>query len=639
MRSIKSWCLILLMMLVMGCQKTPPKTLDDQQTSASLAFAIGLRRDLGDQVTYRTIGALYDGAWRLMPDEYGLLVPLEEGMMDVVQFSGIFEDDIDVSDIEQVSSSGWSKILWQAAEKPFEIIPVSDREGVYQVVYANETIEAVWDTTILIRRDYYLSDGENQTIISYDIKAYDMRKPRNESVPQAIKELLTKDQIEQVASLLPEHYKLLEGSKGSQSSAVLKEEIANPDEWSLIRRAGGYEVLVPLDEVITYQASDHKVKQTMSWLSTGLYLKEAKEGAASKFDTIKLSPTMQIKINDKRQVVCIEQKGNQFVEKVLMQLESNERVLYLSPLPIEDDLSNLERLFKRSLGSWVLKDSHMRAYTEAALSGLSVDALMTAREEILARAGHAFKEEDLQAYFSKQSWYTASDEPRDLNAIEASNYALLTRLLGLKTAFEVDLDGDGLDEVIRLTHTENETRLNVAGKTLSLGQGQFSDTIMVLDVYPDKGADELVMTLYGETPESDESLVVSWVNQELVVLGKERGLFYQDQSQNIWLRTWQDKPIGWYVDRLWQSEDETYRGSSFHTVIKPFTVLTARDGQDTLTLEVGELIEFTGYAPEGWYRLNRTNGQIGWLKINQNGLTSPSGQDLHTLLDGIEEDQ
>lgn len=54
---------------------------------------------------------------------------------------------------------------------------------------------------------------------------------------------------------------------------------------------------------------------------------------------------------------------------------------------------------------FIFPDSDIRKLTSADLTYLSKEQLKIARNEIYARHGHMFQTKDMQAYFSKQSWY------------------------------------------------------------------------------------------------------------------------------------------------------------------------------------------------------------------------------------------
>ena len=70
----------------------------------------------------------------------------------------------------------------------------------------------------------------------------------------------------------------------------------------------------------------------------------------------------------------------------------------------------------------ILPDSHQRAYTEAELQDLTKEELLLARNEIYARRGYTFQDEDLAAYFALCSWYTPTVENGHLEEIEFNEY-------------------------------------------------------------------------------------------------------------------------------------------------------------------------------------------------------------------------
>ncbi len=79
---------------------------------------------------------------------------------------------------------------------------------------------------------------------------------------------------------------------------------------------------------------------------------------------------------------------------------------------------------------YIFPDSDSRYLTDADVSGLSKYQLMIARNEIYARHGWIFQNEELYAYFSSKSWYHGTTLPKDfspsvLNEYEKANIALI----------------------------------------------------------------------------------------------------------------------------------------------------------------------------------------------------------------------
>lgn len=86
--------------------------------------------------------------------------------------------------------------------------------------------------------------------------------------------------------------------------------------------------------------------------------------------------------------------------------------------------------------TYILSDSGSHRYTDGELSDLSDWELYLARNEIFARRGREFRNEDLQRYFESKSWYTPTYSPDDfdaraselLNDVERANAETILKL-------------------------------------------------------------------------------------------------------------------------------------------------------------------------------------------------------------------
>ena len=86
--------------------------------------------------------------------------------------------------------------------------------------------------------------------------------------------------------------------------------------------------------------------------------------------------------------------------------------------------------------NYVLPESATHLYSEAEVSGLSEWDLSIARNEIYARHGRGFADQELAAYFASQSWYRQQYTPEQfdalspspLNDVERANAALLLKV-------------------------------------------------------------------------------------------------------------------------------------------------------------------------------------------------------------------
>ena len=81
---------------------------------------------------------------------------------------------------------------------------------------------------------------------------------------------------------------------------------------------------------------------------------------------------------------------------------------------------------------FVLPDSDKRYIDESELDRLSAWGCKVARNEIYARHGRKFKDEELQEYFDSKSWYKGTIAPDDfddsiLNDFENVNKNIITK--------------------------------------------------------------------------------------------------------------------------------------------------------------------------------------------------------------------
>lgn len=84
---------------------------------------------------------------------------------------------------------------------------------------------------------------------------------------------------------------------------------------------------------------------------------------------------------------------------------------------------------------YILADTNSRYYSESELKKMTARDLYVARNEIYARHGRGFKNDDLQSYFDAKSWYTKRYEPDEfdklanpLNDYEQKNADLMLKV-------------------------------------------------------------------------------------------------------------------------------------------------------------------------------------------------------------------
>lgn len=102
----------------------------------------------------------------------------------------------------------------------------------------------------------------------------------------------------------------------------------------------------------------------------------------------------------------------------------------------EDGQDDQDAEPREDSSTYILPDSGSHRYTAGELSDLSDWELYLARNEIFARRGREFRNEDLQRYFESQSWYTPTYSPDDfdaraselLNDVERANAETILKL-------------------------------------------------------------------------------------------------------------------------------------------------------------------------------------------------------------------
>lgn len=109
----------------------------------------------------------------------------------------------------------------------------------------------------------------------------------------------------------------------------------------------------------------------------------------------------------------LDAQTEQEVIAILASFEVDESA---SAAPAEADVvDNTGDTVDADQSDYILPESASRAYSESELSSMSDYELYLARNEIYARHGRRFKNEDLQSYFGSKSWYNPSVDPGDFD--------------------------------------------------------------------------------------------------------------------------------------------------------------------------------------------------------------------------------
>ena len=78
----------------------------------------------------------------------------------------------------------------------------------------------------------------------------------------------------------------------------------------------------------------------------------------------------------------------------------------------------------QTAGEYIFPESGSRYLKAEDVNGLDAETLRRGRNEIFARHGRRFKDENLQAYFDSKSWYNGIYEPDDFNTDVLNDYEL-----------------------------------------------------------------------------------------------------------------------------------------------------------------------------------------------------------------------
>ena len=98
----------------------------------------------------------------------------------------------------------------------------------------------------------------------------------------------------------------------------------------------------------------------------------------------------------------------------------------------EEMISSIETVSEENEAEYILPGSDTRYIREEELEGLSAEQCRLARNELYARHGRKFDDEELQNYFEQFDWYVPSIEPEDFSEESLNEYELANRDLIVK---------------------------------------------------------------------------------------------------------------------------------------------------------------------------------------------------------------
>lgn len=111
-----------------------------------------------------------------------------------------------------------------------------------------------------------------------------------------------------------------------------------------------------------------------------------------------------------------------------VKMEIFDKSIY--PIDASGSYSILDENYEIDTGEYIFPDSNQLEIYEDELVDLNDWELRLARNEILARHGRKFSDQELQKYFDSCSWYSGTIEPEDfdesvLSDIENSNINII----------------------------------------------------------------------------------------------------------------------------------------------------------------------------------------------------------------------
>jgi hypothetical protein len=86
---------------------------------------------------------------------------------------------------------------------------------------------------------------------------------------------------------------------------------------------------------------------------------------------------------------------------------------------MQEALENEEEVLS---GDYILADSNARYYSESEIEQLTDREVIFALNEIYARKGRMFTNEEIRSYFESKSWYKGTIPPEEFDADQESHF-------------------------------------------------------------------------------------------------------------------------------------------------------------------------------------------------------------------------
>ena len=288
--------------------------------------------------------------------------------------------------------------------------------------------------------------------------------------------------------------------------------------------------------------------------------------------------------------------------------------------------------------NYVIPNSDKILLAEKDLFDLSAYDIDVARNEIYARHGYIFKNENYSLFFSTKPWYKKNKNFKEalLNKIEKKNVEFLwTYSNKLKSNFKkingnefyIDLNGDGKKDKINLNCLpgEYEYSLTVNNSKIN-GSGDNLDGIMyIADINTKDKYKEIAITESG--PSDDSKTYFYYYNgSSIIYMGKVQGNNYSlkingsgkfiTKTRGAILQTWfySDEYKLSATHKLSHITEKYRKMNTIVTVKKPLKLQKSpTDSSPLMTLKTGQKVLLTDTDNKKWCAVETAEGQKGWF--------------------------
>jgi hypothetical protein len=329
--------------------------------------------------------------------------------------------------------------------------------------------------------------------------------------------------------------------------------------------------------------------------------------------------------------------------------------------------------------SFIFANSDRIKLEEEDIYSLETKQLKLARNEIYARKGHIFKEDQYKAYFETKAWYKPlrSVFYDSLNSVEKYNVGLIqfyelryaeADKTNVKIAQQVkekdiygpdhkvliDLNGDEIKEEIeyRLLAVAEDGQ-NVKTQLLINGigvvfEGDPVSHFAVVDIDRNDNYKEIIISDYG--PSHDyTSKFYSYKEGKIVHIGTTGGIFEDgielDEKGSFSARTRADILQTWWFDKQYRLNAEhqieevpadIYWSEALVYVRKTFKVYSEKDVKSNqFQVKEGTTLAIIGHDNKKWCKVKTSSGKEGWFRVEEFCLMPDEKADARQIFIGF----